>query len=85
MESVDTTFGDSDNNIDDGLDVDFVVDRVLATSYAGHKEIWIAPKKELLLLYLNQYIPETAHKLMMKSLSKQYAVEKGNQTKNGEL
>ena len=37
--SADTAFGDSDNNIDAGLDVDFVVGRVLATSYAGQKEI----------------------------------------------
>lgn len=75
-ESSDARFGDSDSNIDAGLDTEFVVGRVLATAYAGHKEIWIAPKKELLMLYLNQYIPEMAHKRMMKSMAKQYAVEK---------
>jgi hypothetical protein len=53
------------------------VERVLAAANAGRQEIWIAPKKELLMLYLNQYVPDLARKIMLKSIAKQYAVTKG--------
>lgn len=74
--SADKTFDSSDPNIDAGLDPEFVVKKVLAASYARCMEIWIAPKRELLLLYLNQYFPELAKKVMMISLANQYAVRK---------
>jgi len=84
-ESTDKSFGESDSNIEGGLDPEFVVGRVLATAYAGHKEIWIAPKKEMLILYLTQYMPDMAYKIMVTSMSKTYAIQKGSKLKDGEL
>lgn len=76
--SPETRFGEDcvDFNIESGLDPNFVVERVVAAAYARHNEIWIAPRKELLVLYLNQYLPESAKKILSKKLAKQYAVEK---------
>ena len=74
VESADKIFGIDDPNIDAGLDPEFVSKKVIAASYARREEIWIAPTKELFLLYLNQYFPELAKKIMIKSLANQYAV-----------
>ena len=71
-------YGESDSNIQSGLDPEFVVERILVAAYAGQGELWIAPRKELLLLYLNQYVPELARKLLTKAVAKQYAVEKSD-------
>lgn len=76
VESSNQKFGQSDGNIESGLDPTFIVERVLASAHAGHNEMWIAPKKEMLILYLNQYIPETAYKIMSGTVAKQYAVQK---------
>eukprot|EP00804_Cyclotella_cryptica_P024596 CCRYP_001618-RA/>CCRYP_001618-RA protein AED:0.05 eAED:0.04 QI:0/0/0/1/1/1/2/0/344 len=73
--SVNTKLEASDINIDGGLDPEFVVGRILAAVYAGRQELWIAPMREMLALYLNQYVPETARKVMMKFTAKQYAIE----------
>ena len=84
--SADVKFGETDDNIEAGLDSEFVVERVLASAYANQKELWIAPRKELLMLYLNQYMPNTANKLLTKKVAKQYAVEKRvNEKHYGEL
>ena len=72
--SKDTSFKGNDSNTDDGLEVDFVAEKVMAAAFAREKEIWLANKKELLLLYLNQYAPELCYRYMLK-LAKQYAVE----------
>ena len=77
-ESKDAKCKTVDSNIEQGLEVDFVVERVVAAAYAGHEEIWLAQKKELLVLYLNQYVPEVANRLFMKSMAKQYAVQNEN-------
>ena len=71
----DAKFGDSDDLNAAGLDTSFVVERVMAAAYAGQKEIWLAPRNELYLLYLNQYLPEVAYNRMMKA-TKEYAVQK---------
>ena len=66
-----------DTNLVNGLDVVFVAERTLAVSFRRSiSECWLAKGKELLILYLNQYVPRTAYKLMTKSVAKQYAVEK---------
>ena len=72
-----TKFGDDtvDMNIESGLDPNFVVERVVAVAHARQDEIWIAPRKELLVLYLSQYFPEMAKKLISKKFAKQYAVQ----------
>ena len=72
--SKDTSFKGNDSNTDDGLEVDFVAEKVMSAAFAREKEIWLANKKELLLLYLNQYAPELCYRYMLK-LAKQYAVE----------
>ena len=72
--SKDTSFKGSDSNTDDGLEVDFVAEKVMTAAFAREKEIWLANKKELFLLYLNQYAPELCYRYMLK-LAKQYAVE----------
>ena len=72
--SKDASFKGSDSNTDDGLEVDFVAEKVMSAAFAREKEIWLANKKELLLLYLNQYAPELCYRYMLK-LAKQYAVE----------
>lgn len=69
-------FGKSDVNIEAGLDPEFVVERVLASAHARRREMWIAPRKELLMLYLNQYIPEIAYSIMSKKGAKEYAIER---------
>eukprot|EP00957_Ditylum_brightwellii_P034137 2587624-Ditylum_brightwellii.AAC.1 len=74
-ESPDKKFGGKDDNIENGLEPAFVVERILASAYAGQDELWIAPRKELFLLYLNQYIPITAKKILGKAVAKQYAVQ----------
>lgn len=76
VESVDKKFGSSDTNIDSGLDPEFVAKKVLAAAYAERQEIWLAPKKELMMMYLNQFVPNLAKKIMLKSIAKQYAVQK---------
>jgi len=81
--SPDETFGDTDDNIQSGLDPAFVVERVLASAYAGQTELWIAPRKELLLLYFNQYVPGLARKAMISTMAKQYAVEKSGEPAEG--
>ena len=72
--SKDKSFKGSDSNTDDGLEVDFVAEKVMSAAFAREKEIWLANKKELFLLYLNQYAPELCYRYMLK-LAKQYAVE----------
>jgi len=78
-----TKFGDDtvDMNIESGLDPNFVVERVVAVAYARQDEIWIAPRKELLVLYLSQYFPEMAKKLISKKFAKQYAVQGSKEKK----
>lgn len=75
--SPDIKFGEDvvDKNIEGGLDPDFVVERVVASAYAKHDEIWIAPRMELILLYLNQYLPARAKKALTKK-AKKYIIEK---------
>jgi len=85
VESPDVRFGDTDENIEGGLDPSFVAERVLASAYAGIKELWIARPKELLSLYLNRYIPETFSNIVGRTMMKQYAVEKGKELSEGEL
>mmetsp|Transcript_20204 Transcript_20204/g.31547 ORF Transcript_20204/g.31547 Transcript_20204/m.31547 type:complete len:369 (-) Transcript_20204:566-1672(-) len=76
--SPDIKFGEEviDKNIEGGLDPSFVVERVVASAYAKHDEIWIAPRMELILIYLNQYLPAMAKKILTKKLAKQYIIEK---------
>jgi dehydrogenase/reductase SDR family protein 7B len=76
--SPNTKVGDEcvDKNIEAGLDPNFVVERVVASTYARHDEIWIAPSMELIMLYLNQYVPCLAKKVLSKKLAKQYVVVK---------
>lgn len=71
------TFKQKDDNISKGMSPTFVAERMLSTSY--HKsvnECWLAKGKELVLLYVNQFLPATAFNLMVKSAGKQYAVHK---------
>ena len=76
--SPDMMFGEDcvDRNIEGGLDPDFVVERVVASAYAKHDEIWIAPRMEMMILFLNQYLPASAKKVLSKKLAKQYIIEK---------
>lgn len=74
--------GDRDTNIDAGLEPSFVVERVLAAAYAGREEIWVAPRKETLLLLLNQYIPEMARVLFVQTAAKRFAPERRPSTRS---
>lgn len=76
VEALDNTFDSSDPNIEAGLEPDDVVKKVLAAANAGCQEIWIAPEKEILLLYLHQYLPDMARKILIKLFAKEYAVQK---------
>merc|ERR1740123_827054 len=50
--------GDSDPNIEAGLEVSFAVDRILASAHCGLMEVWIAKwNPELRATYVNQYAP----------------------------
>lgn len=81
VETVENTFGSNDANIESGLEPEFVVKKVLAAAWAGRQEIWIAPRKEMMMLYLNQYAPEMAKKIMFKYIARQYAVQKVSSAK----
>ena len=76
--SPDAKFGEDciDKNIEGGLDPAVVVERVVASAYAKHDEIWIAPRMEMIILYLNQYLPAMAKTFLSKKLAKQYTIEK---------
>lgn len=76
VETVDNTFGSSDANIELGLEPKFVVKKVLAAAWAGRQEIWLAPRKEMLMFYLHQYVPDLAKKIMLKYIAKGYAVQR---------
>ena len=71
------TFGEGDPNIAKGLDSKFVAERILSVSY--HKSVdqcWLAKGKEMAILFLNQYLPQTAYTLLSRAAAKQYAVQK---------
>eukprot|EP00540_Astrosyne_radiata_P004862 CAMPEP_0116853788 /NCGR_PEP_ID=MMETSP0418-20121206/18152_1 /TAXON_ID=1158023 /ORGANISM="Astrosyne radiata, Strain 13vi08-1A" /LENGTH=268 /DNA_ID=CAMNT_0004486319 /DNA_START=147 /DNA_END=953 /DNA_ORIENTATION=- len=71
------TFGETDDNVVNGLDPFFVAERVLSVSHhRSVDEMWLAKSKELMILYLAQYVPQTAMKLMVRSIAKQYAIQK---------
>lgn len=71
------SMGQPDANIENGLDVTFVSERILAVSDVGIlPECWLAIPKELAVFYLNQYCPRTGMKLLSKAVAKQYAVTK---------
>jgi len=59
--------GYSDPNIDNGLDVSFACDRILAAAHNGLDEAWIAHGKELLITYISQYLPDLAKKMIKGS------------------
>jgi len=50
--------GHSDPNIESGLEVSFVCDRILAAAAAGLDEVWIGKAKELSVLYRNSLFPD---------------------------
>jgi len=56
--------GQSDNNIENGLDPTFVCDRILAAAHCSVDEVWIAGGMEMALFYLVQYLPSLAKKLV---------------------
>ena len=70
------TFGKGDPNVAKGLDSKFVAERILSVSY--HKSVdqcWLAKGKEMAILFLNQYLPETAYPLLSRAVAKQYVVQ----------
>jgi len=56
--------GYTDPNIEAGLDVAFVCDRILAAAHSGLEEAWIAPGRELQGAYLSQYLPATFKRMV---------------------
>lgn len=54
--------GVTDPNIANGLEVDFVADRILAAAHCKLDEIWIAKWSELRAAYMAQYMPDTLKK-----------------------
>ena len=58
--------GQTDANIEAGLDVAWVADRILAAADCGVDESWIAGGLELLLLYVGQYAPGLLKRMLMK-------------------
>lgn len=61
--------GHTDPNIANGLKVDFVCDRILASAYCNLDEVWIAKWNELQAAYTAQYQPEK-----MKEKLRQFAI-----------
>lgn len=66
---VDSLRGQSDNNIENGLNPTWVCERILAAAHSDVDESWIAAGKEMIFLVLAQYLPATARS-MMKRLAK---------------
>ena len=62
-----TTFGHSDPNIENGLRSKLCCRNYLGClSQSALPECWLANRKELLVLYINQYFPHTGMSLLAK-------------------
>lgn len=61
--------GCSDPNIEAGLDVSWVCERILVAAASGVEEVWIAKGKEMLFTYIAQYMPVT-FKMLVPLLAK---------------
>lgn len=51
------TYGADDPNIENGLDVDYVGERIAAAAAAGLETVWLAKGKEFVGTYLAYYLP----------------------------
>lgn len=58
--------GQSDNNIEAGLDPAWVCERILAAALNDVDESWIAAGREMLIMLLAQYLPATAKSMLRK-------------------
>ena len=58
--------GQSDSNIEAGLDPVWVCERILAAAHSNVDESWMAVRKEMLFLLLAQYLPATAKSMLRK-------------------
>jgi hypothetical protein len=64
--------GQSDNNIEAGLDPVWVCERILATAHSNVEESWIAVRREMMILLLAQYLPANAKSMLRKKVLAQY-------------
>jgi len=77
MHSTIETFGQSDPNTANGMSPKFVAERILAAAH--HRklpEIWLGKPREILILLLNQYLPNTSVHILSSRVLKHYAVIK---------
>ena len=58
--------GQSDSNIEAGLDPVWVCERILAAAHSNVDESWMAVRKEMVFLLLAQYLPSTAKSMLRK-------------------
>jgi short-subunit dehydrogenase len=70
-----TSLNQGDPNIDNGLEVKPVVERILAVAWQRQlPEVWMANRRELLMLYMSTYFPQFTMNLLTKTMGPQYAV-----------
>jgi short-subunit dehydrogenase len=77
------TYGEEDVNLKKGLSPSFVAERLLSVSF--HKSVdesWLAKGNELLILYMKQYAPLVASKLIKTSIGRKYAIEKSSKCRD---
>ncbi|KAL3900462.1 MAG: hypothetical protein SGPRY_012462 [Prymnesium sp.] len=68
--STDSRRGETDPNIEAGLEPRWVCERILSAAYSGVDESWIAKRHELVIAYFSQYLPATFKKTMCKQAAK---------------
>lgn len=66
LATADSRRGDTDANIEAGLDPVWVCDRILSAAYSNVDECWIAGGIELAGCYINQYFPSYFKTIMRK-------------------
>jgi short-subunit dehydrogenase len=66
LNAVGSKVGQSDSNIEAGLDPVWVCERILAVAHSNLNESWMAVRKEMVFLLLAQYLPSTAKSMLCK-------------------
>ena len=69
------TFSKNDPNIQAGLKVERVAERILAVAWQRQlPEVWLGIRRELIMLYLATYFPHFSIKLLPQVVGPQYAI-----------
>jgi len=73
-------FGTTDPNIASGLKVEKCCRLIINAGHAGIDEVWVAPRKEIWVLFVSQYLPSVG-KALTKKMAKNYVAHTLDQKK----